>query len=166
MARRLVPADFEPPERLDAGAFRLRILGPELLAKDYESYMSSIDHLKGHAWGPDDTWPEGCTIEDALVDVCYTWQCWLMRSSFTYAVLDPDERLELGCIYVLPCVKTSFDATLLTWVRQSELGRGFDGELFAWAKSWVAETWPFTHVACPGREVSWHKWSTMEEKPL
>jgi len=47
MARAIVPPEFDPPETLDAGDFRLRILGPELLAKDYEAYMSSIEYLKG-----------------------------------------------------------------------------------------------------------------------
>jgi hypothetical protein len=166
MARALVPADFEPPEFLDAGDFRLRILGPELLAKDYEAYMSSADYLKGGCWGPDDTWPEGVTIEYALLDVCYTKMAFLMRSSFTYAVLDPGERLEIGCIYILPADKLGYDADVRTWVRQSEAEKGFDQTLFDWAKTWVEKEWPFSRIAYPGREIAWEAWAELADKPL
>jgi hypothetical protein len=166
VARTLVPADFEPPEFFDAGTFRLRILGPDLLAKDYEAYMSSVEYLKGGCWGPDDMWPEGVTVEYALLDVCYTKMSYLMRKSFTYAVLDPDERLEVGCIYILPSEKLGYDAEVRTWVRRSEADKGFDRPLFEWARGWVESDWPFENVAYPGREIDWRTWAELTDKPL
>lgn len=166
MARTLVPANFEPPEYLDAGAFKLRVLGPELLAKDYEAYMSCVEYLKGGCWGPDDTWPEGVTIEYALLDVCYTKMAFLMRSSFTYAVLDPDETYEMGCIYLMPCIKRGYDADVRTWVRKSEADKGFDQPLFDWAKNWVVTEWPFENAAYPGRDTGWDNWAGLPDKPI
>ena len=38
-----LPDNFDPPETVEADTFRLRILGPGDLAKDFDAYMSSID---------------------------------------------------------------------------------------------------------------------------
>ena len=62
--RPLVPDDFDPPETYDAGNFKLCILSPELLALDYDAYMSSIDYLRG-CFGPGTTWPVGVTCRSS-----------------------------------------------------------------------------------------------------
>jgi len=101
-----------------------------------------------------------------LLDVCYTKMSFLMRSSFTYAVLDPAETVELGCIHVLPCEKLGFEAEVRTWVRESEAEKGFDAVLFDWAAAWVRTDWPFRSVAYPGRAIDWKSWAALPDKPL
>jgi hypothetical protein len=54
--RRLVPDDFEVPNRLDADGFHLRMLTVNDLVKDYDAVMSSEARLKG-SMSPDSKWP-------------------------------------------------------------------------------------------------------------
>jgi len=160
-----LPDDFDPPATVETDKFNLRILGPADLAKDFDAYMSSIDHLQG-AFGPDESWPEGVTIEDALIDVCWCNLEFKMRSSCSYGVHAVDGSEELGSLYVFPCSKQGYDAQLSCWVRVSAAARGFDDELFQWGKRWVAEAWPFKTVAYPGRETDWNAWAKLPDKPV
>ena len=163
--RPLVPDNFDPPETYDAGTFKLCVLGPELLALDYDAYMSSIDHLQG-CFGPDTAWPVGVTLEKALIDVAWCMQEFWNRSSFSYAALAPDGSYEMGCLYVFPTIKAGYEAQVSTWTRKSEADKGFDAALFAFAKQWVESDWPLSKIAYPGREVSWVDWATLPNKPL
>jgi hypothetical protein len=70
------------------------------------------------------------------------------RDSFAYAVLTKDGSRELGCVYVRPCNKPSYDAVVSLWVTKAEFDAGFDEELYVWTQQWVEESWPFeaTHL--------------------
>ena len=161
--KKLVRDDFKVPFEKNAGSFRLRQLGVRDLALDYEAYMSSVDHLKG--WHqPERKWPEGCTLEDALIDLGWCEQEARNRSGFTYAVLNPEETRELGCVYVYGTFKKGYDAQVNLWVRKDEYDKGFDEELFAFVKNWIAKEWPFKRVAYPKREIAWDEWSEMPDK--
>lgn len=161
--RKLVPDSFAVPETAESARFRLVPLSPALLAKDYEAYMSSVAHLKGHL-RPGSTWPEGATIEDALIDLCWVEQERRYRSSFAYAAMSLDGARELGCVYVYPTLKAGFEAEVNLWVRKSEYDKGLDAELYRFAKRWVAEAWPFERVAFPGREIPWPEWERLPDK--
>ena len=163
LPRRLVPDRFEVPERVEGPGFVIVPLTPDLLPKDYEAYMSSVAHLKGHLQ-PGSTWPEGASLGDAIVDLCWVEQERRYRSSFAYAAMTPDESMELGCVYVYPTLKTGFDAEVNLWVRQSAYDEGFDDVLYRFAKRWVAESWPFRSVAFPGREIPWPEWERLPDK--
>lgn len=160
-----LPDDFIPPEAVETDTFRLRVLGPADLARDFDAYMSSIDHLQG-AFGPGESWPNGVTIEDALIDVCWCNLEFKLRSSCSYGVHTLDESQDLGSLYVFPCMKQGYDAQLSCWVRASAAAKGFDDELFQWGKHWVAEAWPFKAVAYPGREIDWDDWAKLTDKPI
>jgi hypothetical protein len=41
------------------------------------------------------------------------------------------------------------------WVRASVVAEGLDDDLFATVKKWLADVWPFDHVAYPGRDMTW-----------
>ncbi len=158
-----LPTDFDPPSWISTDDFLLRILGPADLARDYDAYMSSIEHLQG-AFGADSTWPEGVSIEDALIDVCWCSMEFKLRSSCSYGVHAPDDSQEWGSLYVFPCMKRGYDAQLTCWVRQSKAD--FEDELFAWGKEWVANAWPFANVAYPGKEISWEDWERLPDKDV
>ena len=164
-AQSFVPESFEPPRSVDTGDFVLKPLGPELAEIDYEAYMSSIDHLRA-TFSRSSSWPrENLTMADAFVDMETEKQRFDARTSFAYAVLSPDETIELGCVYVYPSDRSGFDASIRLWVTQEQFDLGFDDELFAWTKIWIADDWPFVKPAFPGRDISWSDWDALE-KPL
>jgi hypothetical protein len=158
-----VPASFEPPRFVHAGDFVLKPLAPELTKIDYEAYMSSIEHLRT-TFSRGSNWPrEDLTLEDARVDMETEKQRFDARTSFAYAVLSRDEKIELGCVYVYPSGRAGFDASIRLWVTQQQFDLGFDNELFAWTKVWIADDWPFLNPAFPGRDISWSDWDNLEK---
>ena len=147
-----VPSDFEVPELLEAGRFRLRPLTVHHVVKDYDAVMTSREHLWerfGEVWG----WPRAeLTLEQDLIDLASHQKEFQRRSSFAYAAMSPDETRLLGCVYVNPSKTAGYDAEVWLWVRASELEAGLDAELDAAVRRWVEEHWPFRRVAYPGRE--------------
>jgi hypothetical protein len=86
------------------------------------------------------------------------------RSSFAYTVMRPDERVQLGCIYIVPSHKQGVDAAAALWVRASELAGDPDQVLYATVRRWLAECWPFTRVAWPGRELPWEEYDAVASR--
>src|SRR5688572_17352957 len=66
-ANPFVPAQFEVPATLETTEFRLRMLTANDVVKEYDAVMTSVDHLK--TIFPGDTWPEGLTFEQDLIDL-------------------------------------------------------------------------------------------------
>jgi len=86
------------------------------------------------------------------------------RSSFAYVVMRPDERVQLGCVYIAPSHKQGFDAAAALWVRASEVGGDLDEVLYATVRRWLADRWPFTLVAWPGRELPWNHYDALPDR--
>jgi GNAT acetyltransferase-like protein len=150
-----LPPDFEPPLLLETERFRMRPLDVNDVVKDYDAVMSSRDHLWemfGEAWG----WPRAdLTLEQDRKDLEWHQDEFERRSSFAYEVMSPDESRLLGCVYIDPPKKRSFDAEVFWWVRVSELETGLHEELGAALREWLASEWPFEKVAFPGRDIAW-----------
>ncbi|MFC2031218.1 GNAT family N-acetyltransferase [Chloroflexota bacterium] len=161
--KKLVPPDFEVPQVLETSKFRLRMLTVHDVVKDYDAVMTSVDHLQG-VFGPDDEWPEGLTLEENLIDMGWHHKEFLIRSSFAYTVVTPDESQILGCVYVDPTDKAGYDAEVFMWVRKSELDKGLDQDLLEAVKNWIDEKWPFKKVAYPGRAIDWETWESLKEE--
>ena len=149
---------FNIPEKLENEQFLIRMLTVNDLIKDYEAVMTSIDHLNG-VFGPDSTWPsKNLTLEQDLIDLGWHQKEFQRRSSFAYTVMTPDEQECLGCVYINPTKKETFDAEVFLWVRRSEFEKGSDPILYNTIKEWLNTAWPFVNVAFPGREISWEDW--------
>ena len=111
-----IPADFQPPTFVETVDFIVKPLGPELMEIDYVAYMSSIEHLQKN-FTRSTSWPhEGLDMEDALLDMQTEEHRFQQRESFAYAVLTPDGKAELGCVYVYPSEKAGFDVVLFETV--------------------------------------------------
>ena len=82
----MVPADFVVPERLDCGAYHLRMLSIEDVEKDYEAVMASRERLTG-LLDPDSTWPEGLTLKDDMIDLAWHQREFTLRHSFATHLL-------------------------------------------------------------------------------
>ena len=69
-----------------------------------------------------------------------------------------DESRLLGCVYVDPPTKRGYDAEVTWWVRSSELASGLDDDLGETVRTWIANAWPFSQVAYPGRDITWSEY--------
>lgn len=157
MVRKLVPKDFKIPDLLETDRFRLRMLTVDDVDKDYDAVITSIEHLqKMNVFGPITNWPsKDLTYEQDLNDLKWHEKEFENRTSFAYTVMNLDENECLGCVYIYPSKNPLYDAIVMMWVRQSEVGSGLDEYLFSTVKKWIRDKWPFEKVAYPGRDVSW-----------
>ena len=155
-----VPVGFKVPATLETAEFRLRMLTVNDLVKDYDAVVTSTAHLKT-IWQPGGDWPDGLTLEQNLIDLGWHQKEFQMRKSFAYTVVTPSETRVIGCVYINPARKRDHDASVLLWARQSELASGLETRLFAAVKGWLAEAWPFQHVAFPGRDIAWDAWQQL-----
>ena len=160
---KFAPVAVTIPTGIETTDFKLRMLTINDLVKDYDAVMSSVGHLNG-VFGPGETWPQGLTLVEDLVDLGWHQKEFELRSSFAYTVMSPDESRCLGCVYVDPSEKLDYDAMVIMWVRQSEVKSGLDENLFATVKAWLSEKWWFTAVAFPGREMTWQHWKSLSDK--
>ena len=156
-----LPRDFEVPTSLETGAFRLRPITVHDVVKDYDAVMTNREHLWGlfgEAWG----WPaDDHTLEQNLVDLGWHQKEFQMRSSFDYAVMSPDEKRLLGCVYVDPPEKAGYDAEVHYWARRDGPEGGLEEELGEATRRWISEAWPFENVAYPGRDISWEDYDAL-----
>nr|WP_040370301.1 hypothetical protein [Blastomonas sp. AAP53] len=156
-----VAADFDVPTLVTTSSFKVVPLGPDLVKVDFDAYMSSIEHLQ-KTFTRSTSWPHpGVADADAMKDMQTEQGRFERRESFAYAVLTPDGKRERGCVYVYPSEIEGYDAVVTMWVTKAEYDAGFDAELYAWAKDWVAKEWPFKRVAYPGRSIDWDTWDAM-----
>jgi len=158
------PDSIVAPAGLETNDFRLRILTIHDVVKDYDAVMSSIDHLRG-IFGPRSSWPPAdLTLEQDLIDLGWHQKEFQTGRSFAYTVMRLDESRCLGCVYIDPSEKAGYDARVILWVRQSEIGNGLDEKLFAAVKVWLTREWGFATVAFPGRQLSWQEWESLPDK--
>ena len=158
-----LPEDFDVPESLETGAFRLRPITVHDVVKDYDAVMANREHLWslfGEAWG----WPtEDLTLEQDLIDLGWHQKEFQMRSSFDYAVMSLDEKRLLGCVYVDPPEKAGYDAEVHYWARRDGPEQGLEEELAETTQRWIGEAWPFESVAYPGRYISWQDYDALPD---
>ncbi len=160
---KFAPESATIPSGVETTGFKIRMLTINDVVKDYDAVMSSIERLTG-VFGPNETWPEGLTLEEDLVDLGWHQKEFELKNSFAYTVMNLDESRCLGCVYVDPSEKMNYDARVILWVRQSEAGSGLDEELFTTVKTWLSEKWWFSAVAFPGREITWHHWESLADQ--
>jgi len=152
-----VPPDFVVPLRLEHSQFILRPLVIGDVVKDYDAVMTSIDHLQG-VFGTRSSWPSpDLTLEQDLIDLGWHHKEFQRRTSFAYTMMTQDESLCLGCVYLYPSEKHTYDAEAYAWVRASHAEK-LDQTLFSAFKTWLHTSWPFLNVAFPGREPTWAQW--------
>ncbi len=153
MTKPFVPPDFSVPEILETTNFRLRMLKATDVEKDYEAVMTSVDHLQG-VFGKNSKWPSyDLTFEQDRRDLEWHQNEFLKRSSFTYTVMNPDESVCLGCVYIFPSRNQRYEADIYMWVRKSEFEKGLYPILYKTVKNWIRDKWPFRRVRYPKREA-------------
>ncbi len=145
-----LPPDFSVPQAEETARFRLRPITIHDVVKDYDAVMSSREQLWdrfGELWG----WPApDLSLEQDLIDLAWHQKEGQIGSTFTYAVMAPDESRLLGCVYVDPPVAEGTEADIRSWVRTDELGTGLESELEAFVIEWLGCSWPFSVVSLDG----------------
>ena len=153
-----LPTDFSVPETLKTDEFVLRMLTVNDVVKDFDAVITSVEHCQT-IWGG--KWPHGLTLEQNLIDLGWHQKEFQTRRSFAYTVVDPEDKMVLGCVYINPTKKPGFDAEVFLWIRQSHLADGMETRLYDAVRAWVEEVWPFESAAYPGRSISLADWNAL-----
>ncbi len=162
-----VPADFQVPTLHVSrqGTYKLKPLGPKYARQDYAAYMSSIEHLQ-KTFTFSTSWPHaGLSMGEAIKDAEGEEAGFKAGRKFTYAVLNPVESRELGCVYISPSKKQGYDATVRMWVTENQFVIGFEDRLYAEVKAWIKAKWPFDKVAFIGKEITREEFGKLADKP-
>ena len=148
MREPLVPDSFDVPTRFEGDGFHLEPLGPEHHERDYEAWMSSIDHIRSTPGLEDWDWPTPMTLEQNLGDLEDHARDFRERSGFTYSILDGDEVI--GCVYIYPSRIERYDAKVRSWVRASRAE--MDALVWRSLSTWLTTEWPFEQLDYAPRE--------------
>jgi len=156
-----LPEGFTVPTGLDAEEFRLRPITVRDVVRDYNAVMANRKHLwslfgAGWRWPPADL-----TLEQDRIDLAWHQKEAQSRRSFDYAILTPDEGRQLGCFYIDPPRKRGFDAEAYYWVRRDGVPPDLEDAVDTAVRGWLKQSWPFPHVAFPGRDIPWAEWETL-----
>ena len=144
-----VPVDFEVPDGLVAGEFRLEPLGPQHNAADYAAWTTSLDHIRATPGFAGSSWPHEMSVADNLGDLQRHAQDYALRRGFTYSVVSAQADEVIGCVYIYP--KGGGDgaeggrrAVVRSWVRADRAA--LDQVLYRVVLAWLEHHWPFNSI--------------------
>ena len=147
---------FRAPEELRTSAFLLRPLRPSNVERDFEAVMESRSFLR--TWSQS-AWPaDDFTLAGNLADLERHEREHLAGDAFTYTVMNLDETVCLGCVYInapdAPAFVnvqmgaidgaqwSAYGAAITFWARQSRLADALDEHLLEALNTWFEEDWP------------------------
>lgn len=103
---------FEAPDELVTESFLLRPIRATDAQLDYEAVMERKDFLRD--W-EQTGWPEdGFTAEDNHQDLARLEERHSENRAYTYTVMTHDQKLCLGCVYVMPTDAPIFSTAKIT----------------------------------------------------
>jgi RimJ/RimL family protein N-acetyltransferase len=145
-----LPDSFTHPERVDLPTGdHLRPIRATDVDIDYPAVMSNRERLwarYGEPWG----WPPATmTVEQDRDDLAHHEAEIASHESFNYAVLGPDERELLGCVYIdppRPGAQSDHDAVVSWWVVEPRVGTELDQALAEFIPGWLNDVWGFQAV--------------------
>ena len=139
-----VPPDFVVPLGLTTSEFVLEPLGPGHNEQDYDAWTSSMEHIAATPGFRGGSWPHEMTPDENRADLQRHADDFGNRTGFTYTVLDPASHDVIGCVYIYPSRDGEYEATVLSWVRESHAH--LDTPLWRGVSAWLASDWPFGSV--------------------
>ena len=172
---------IEPAPPLEADGFILRPLVPADVVLDHEAVMSSREFL--YDWEQDPPYPPpDFSVEDNLADLEQMNREHRNGTRYTYTVMNADETLVLGCVYLLPnndrmyksavvashdgTDLSSVDATVAFWVRVSTWQAGFERTLLDALLGWLRDAWHLELPVVLTNEKLHHQIETIESLGL
>ena len=160
-----LPEDFVHPTRVDLPTGEhLRPIRESDVDIDMPAVMGSQERLftiYGEAWG----WPPATmTPEQDREDLAHHEQEAEAHLSFNYALLDADETVLVGCVYVDPPEKVGgADAEISWWVADAFVGTDVEAALDELVPRWIAEDWPLDAPRYVGRDLTWDDWIALDD---
>ena len=167
MADSWLPTDFVHPRRVELPTGQhLRPIRADDTDLDMVAVMGSRERLwerYGPIWG----WPPATmTHQQDREDLQHHADEMERHESFNYALLDADETVLLGCVYIDPPAKVGgADAEISWWVVDSYVGSDVEAALDELVPRWVAEDWPLEHPRYVGRDLTWAAWVALDDLP-
>ncbi len=172
---------IEPAPGFAADGFTVRPLVPTDVVLDHDAVMASREFL--YHWEQDPPYPPAdFTVDDNLVDLERMDERHRTGARYTYTVMNPDESVALGCVYLLPSDDRIYDAALVTshdgtdfrhiaatvsfWVRPSTWERGFERMLLDAVLAWLRRDWALDGWVIVTNEHLDHQIRTIESLGL
>ncbi len=139
------PDDLEVPKELKTDEFLIRPLRASDVELDYEAVMESKDMLREISQS---TWPtDDFTLAENLDDLERHEKDHIDRREFTYTVMNPEETICLGCLYLRPLsqdmVQGDLETSVIFWIRQSRIADNLDNRFLRILLSWLESDWFF-----------------------
>jgi predicted kinase/RimJ/RimL family protein N-acetyltransferase len=162
-----LPVGWLHPRRVELSTgHHLRPIAAADTDLDMVAVMSSQQRLfsiYGRAWG----WPPATmTAEQDREDLQRHADEIEAHASFNYALLDAEETVLVGCVYVDPPEKVGgADAEISWWVADAFVGTDVAAALDELVPRWIAEDWPFDHPRYVGRDLTWDAWLALDDLP-
>ncbi|MFC3396253.1 N-acetyltransferase [Brenneria rubrifaciens] len=159
---KIVPDDFNVPMYVNGEFFILRPLSPVYSNLDYDAVIASKEIL-GDIFS--DNWPEGINSrEDNLRYILEDYQDFQDRIGFSYIILDDEESICIGCVYIFPSLYEGSDVAIYYWFNVKFAGTYLTVKIENFIRSWVVEFWGIKKPAYPGRDIPWSEWLTRPRK--
>jgi len=165
MTDRWLPEGWDHPTRVDLPTgHHLRPIRAADTELDMVAVMSSQERLfsiYGKAWG----WPPATmTAEQDREDLQHHADEMERHESFNYALLDADETVLLGCVYIDPPTKVGgADAEISWWVVDFCVGTDLEAAFDELVPRWIAEDWPLERPRYVGRDLGWDEWVALDD---
>jgi len=139
-----LPPGITPPESLLTPRYTLRPLTREHTAPDYEAVMETQERLRASA---PNGWPRpGFTLEENRSDLIQHEDEFARRISYAYTMLDPDETVVLGCVYLNPPDNQAYEVDVHMWVREQRWAEGLAQQLHRDVDAWLRNVWHFSAI--------------------
>ena len=141
-ASSFVSHEFDVPLAFEGPGFRLEPLSERHNDRDYDAWMSSIEHIRATpGFGDERGWPIAMSLDANRSDLVGHGQDFEKREGFTYSILDDEDVI--GCVYIYPSTTPGFDAEVSSWVRQSR--SEMDAVVYEVLSGWLRDVWPFSN---------------------
>ncbi|MGR6902294.1 GNAT family N-acetyltransferase [Glutamicibacter sp. BSL13] len=148
---------FEAPDELVTESFLLRPIRAADAQLDYEAVMERKDFLRD--W-EQTGWPEdGFMVEDNHQDLARLEERHSENRAYAYTVMTHDQKLCLGCVYVMPTDASMFSTAKITalgekgwtdfegavyfWTRGPKDGSDLNRQLLECLRHWFTSDWGF-----------------------
>jgi hypothetical protein len=120
--------------------------------------QTSLWSVFGAVWG----WPRpNLTVEEDRAELARHEREMEAHQSFNYAVLDSDETVLLGCMYIDPPLRAGADAESACWLADEHIGTELEQRPDSFAFAWISAMWPFRHPRHLGHDIARSAWRTV-----